>query len=129
MSAISGTHKKTGHQWRVIQAINLNYVPRSVRKRFVKIWMKQLDKNIHPKFTWEKIIARYPTIKLGIRRYFYKPSYYIQKLEEIPLENVEKVVVSSLARDFSAKAKRKLLSKIRKVMGSRKKLVKKKRKK
>lgn len=129
LTAISGTHKKSGHQWRILQCINLNYVPRAIRKRFVKKWMKTLERTKSVKLTWQIVSRRYPNIKIGIRRYFYKPSYYIQKLEDIPLENVEKVVVGSLAKDFSSRVKRKLLSKIRKSIGSRKKLKKKKRKK
>jgi len=29
---ITGIHPSTGHQWRLIQAINLNYIPRSHRR-------------------------------------------------------------------------------------------------
>lgn len=102
MSWIEGINT-TGHQWRLFQAINFTYIPRSERKRFLKLWMKKLENPNYIRFTWKKIIANYPYLKPAIRRYFYKPPYYIRGLEEIPLENVEKVVVSTMARDFSKK--------------------------
>jgi hypothetical protein len=121
MTLIEGTHKNTGHQWRIIQALNMHYIPRAMRKKFLKIWMNELDKPGNIKFTWRKVLAQYPYLKMGIRRYFYKPAYYIQKLEEIPVSRIEKEVISSITKDFSGKVKRKLISKIRKVFGSRKK--------
>lgn len=36
LNAIEGLHPRTGHQWRLIQAINLNYIPRRDRRRFVE---------------------------------------------------------------------------------------------
>jgi len=132
LASIEGIHKNTGHQWRILQAINLHYVPRGIRKKFVSTWMKELDRTKNVKLTWTRVSARYPNIKIGIRRYFFKPSYYIQNIEEIPLEKVDKYVVGSLARDFSSKVKRKILSRIKKAIVSRtekkiKKKIKKKR--
>lgn len=121
MSSIEGINDNTGHQWRIIQGLNMHYVPRAMRKKFLKVWMLELNKSKDIKFTWKKVIAMYPYIKIGIRRYFFKPAYYIQKLEEIPIDRIEKEVVSSLIKDFSGKVKRKLLSKIRKAIGSRNK--------
>jgi hypothetical protein len=35
ISAIKGIHPRTGHQWRLMQGININYIPRKDRRRFV----------------------------------------------------------------------------------------------
>ena len=134
MSAISGVNENTGHQWRLIQAINFTYIPRAVRKRFFKVWMKELEKPPKKKkFTWEKIIARYPYLKPAIRRYQFMPKYYINHAKEIPLDEAEKAVIGTLPRDFSKKAamalrkkKRAAISKIKGFFSKKKK--KKKRK-
>lgn len=119
MASIEGIHPNTGHQWRIIQALNMHYVPRAMRKRFIKIWKKELEKSKNIKFTWRKVLAKYPYLKMGIRRYFFKPPYYIQNIEEIPYDKIEKEVVKSLFKDFSSKVKRKIISRIRKTFGSR----------
>lgn len=129
MASIEGLHPNTGHQWRILQCINFTYLPRAVRKRFLKIWMDELDKPGNIKFTWKKVIAKYPYLKLGIRRYFFKPTYYIKNLEEIPLDEVEKVVISTFSKDFSKKIKTSLLSKFRKALFNRNKTAKQKRNK
>lgn len=107
MHFIDGTHENSGHQWRLIQAINFTYVPRAMRKRFLKVWLKEMDKPGMDKpgalkFTWQKVLAKYPYIKMGIRRYQYKPQY-MTNLEEIPLERIEREVIKSLSKDFSKK--------------------------
>lgn len=120
----SGTHPSTGRQWRFIQCINLNYVPRDIRKKFVLTWKDELiRRNGNVSLTWENIKTRFPGIanSNAIRRYFYSPSYYIQKPKYIELDNVEDVVISSWHKDFSKKLKR---AAIRKVKSARK-LVKK----
>lgn len=119
MASIEGNHQNTGHQWRLFQCINFTYIPRGIRKRFLKIWLKELDKGINPRFTWRKVVAKYPYLKPAIRRYFFKPNYYIRNLEEIPLDEVEKVVVSTLSKDFSKKITTALLSKFRKAIKAR----------
>jgi hypothetical protein len=123
MNGFAGVNDNAGNQWRFLQAINLNYVPRNVRKRFVSDWLKELEKpGGDIKFTWKrKILPKYPYLKHAIRRYFYIPAYYITKLEEIPLEDVEKVVVKSLWKDFSTKIKSSLLSKFRNTILNRQK--------
>jgi hypothetical protein len=103
MHIIDGIHPNSGHQWRIIQAINFTYVPRAQRKKFLKAWMDQLEKPGNIKLHWKKILAKYPYIKMGIRRYQYKPSAYITKLEEIPLGQIQKEVTKTLSKDFSKK--------------------------
>jgi hypothetical protein len=127
MSAITGIHR-SGHQWRLIQGINFTYIPRALRKRFLRQWMKELDRKGKKNFTWQKVLAKYPYLKPAIRRYMLKPVYYIKNLEEIPLDNVEKVVVSTFSKDFSKKIRTSLMSKFKRVLFNRNKAKKKKRK-
>jgi hypothetical protein len=106
MHSIEGTHQNSGHQWRLFQAINFTYVPRAMRKRFLKVWMKEMEKPgmNRPgalKFTWQKVLRKYPYIQMGIRRYQFKPSGYITNLEQIPDDRIEKEVIKSLSKDFS----------------------------
>jgi len=118
--AIEGIHPRTGHQHRYFQCINFTYVPRTMRRQFARDWVTYMERfNGNVKLTWEMIISRYPYLKHAVRRYFFKPVYYITKLQEIPFENMEKVVVSTWSKDFSKKIKVSLLSKFRKVMKNR----------
>lgn len=119
MYSIEGIHPNTGHQWRIIQAINFTYIPRGMRKRFLKQWMKELAKPTDVRFTWKKVQARWPFLERAVRRYFFKPSYYIQKLEEIPEDQVEKAVISTWSKDFSKKVTTALLGKFKKAMKAR----------
>lgn len=64
-------------------------------------------------FTWSRVLQEFPYLKNAIRRYFYKPNYYIQNPIEVPLEDIENVVVSTWSRDFSNKLKANLMSKFR----------------
>lgn len=121
INAIEGIHPNTGHQWRLIQALNLSYVPRKDRKRFVEDWVKTLDKTKNVKFTWQFITRRYPYIKFSIRRYMLKPTYYIKNLKAIPREKIEDAVVASWGKDFSRKLRRGLAKKFKNIFARRKK--------
>ena len=75
-----GYHPKTGHEWRFIQAVNMNYVPRHIRKNFIINWKRTLERNNGNVFlTWEEVKAKYPGLVKSdcIGRYFYKQIYYI----------------------------------------------------
>ena len=121
MYALDGIHPRTGHQWRFFQAINFTYVPRAMRKQFAEAWVREFTRTQNPKFTWEKVKRQYPYIQHAVRRYFFKPVYYITDLEEIPFDNWEKVIVSTWAKDFSKKVKSSLINKFRRVLGNRRK--------
>ena len=121
MYALEGTNPKTGHQFRLLQGINMTYIPRSIRRQFIKDWSKTLQSSRDVKFTWEKVKRKYPYLQNAIRRYFLKPTYYIKDLKEIPFEDMEKVVVSTFSKDFSKKIKTSLIGKFRSVMRNRKK--------
>ena len=113
INSVFGEHPNTGHQHRYIQCINLNYIPRKDRKKFIQTWKDQMQKNKNVKFTWEKVKSRYPYLTESIRRYMTKPNYYIRNAKEIPIEDWEKEVIKSWGKDFSATIKRKLASKMK----------------
>lgn len=121
MYAFSGTHPNTGRQWRFIQGLNLTYIPRAQRKRFVNTWKKLwlTDNQINEariRFNWETVKKHYPYLQNSIRRYFYTPGYYITKLEEIPPDKWDSVVVSTWSKDFSKKVKTGVMKAIRKIV-------------
>lgn len=122
MNAYNGIHPNTGHQHRYIQGINLSYVPRSMRKKFVKDFIRYMkNKSLTPQISRELIKRKYPYLQHAIRRYFFKPSYYITKVQEIPLDELESVVVSTWSKDFSKKVLRTLGNKLSNIMKTRKK--------
>lgn len=121
INAIKGVNKSTGHEWNLIQGINLNYVPRRDRKKFADLWMKEMERTNNAKLTWEKVKTRYPYIKHGIRRYLLKPSSYIHNPKTINFEDVQNAVVKSWGKDFSHTLRRKTLSKIKKLKRRKKK--------
>ena len=108
--------------------INFTYIPRTIRKQFIKEWVIYLQKTKNVKLTWEIIMKKYPRLKYSVRRYFFKPNYYIKDLVEVPLDKIEDVVISTWHKDFSKKIKTSLLNKFRRVMQNRNR-AKKKRKK
>jgi len=126
--ALDGTHPRTGNQWRFFQMLNMTYIPRTIRKQFIKEWVIYLQKTKNVKLTWEIIIKKYPRLKHSVRRYFFKPNYYIKDLKEVPLDKIEDVVVSTWSKDFSKKVKTSLLNKFKRVMQNRNRASKKKRK-
>lgn len=121
LNAIEGKHPNTGNQWRLIQGINLHYIPRKDRKKFIDLWMSNLLlSNGNIKLTWKMVKARYPYLQLGIRRYLLNPKYYIRNPREIPVDRIESLVKGSMWKDFSGALNRKLVKLKRWVMGRRK---------
>ena len=118
----SGTHPTTKRQWRFIQCINLNYVPRNIRRNFILSWKRKLQSSNNVYLTWEYIKQRYPQVanSEAIRRYFYSPNYYTSKIEEIPIEYWEDVVIGSLAKDLSRRVKFSLIKKYRNMNNKKK---------
>lgn len=120
MYALEGTHENTGHQWRFFQGINFTYIPRSIRKQFVRDWKRTWDRTGgNVRFTWEMVQRRYPYLRGAVRRYFFRPSYYITDLMEVPYEDLDRLVVSTWSKDFSKKLKMSLLAKFRRAMRGR----------
>ena len=81
--------------------------------------MKELEKPGNIKFHWQKVQAKYPYLQPAIRRYFFKPNYYIRNLKEVPFEDIEKVVISTFSKDFSKKITTALRAKFRKALSFR----------
>ncbi len=116
MYAFSGTHPETNHEWTFFQGINFTYIPRADRRQFVAAWMNEWERTKgNFELTWNTILIKFPYMKNAVRRYFYSPNYYIQNPKEIPLEDIEDVVVSTWSRDFSKKVKTSLRQKAREV--------------
>jgi hypothetical protein len=113
---ITGINPSTGHQWRLIQGINMNYIPRSHRRLFLMQWQNYYETSRgNIKFTYEQMKRQYPYLRYGIRRYLTKPVYYIQKPYEIPMDKVEEAVLSTFDKDFSHKIKLELAKKYKEV--------------
>ena len=124
MYALDGINPNTGHQWRFFQAINFSYIPRTVRRQFAQDWKSTFDRtNGNVKFTWELVKRRYPYLQNAVRRYFFKPTYYITKLYEVPYDDMESVIVSTWSKDFSKKIKTSLLQKFRRAMKGRREIM------
>lgn len=108
LNHISGTHENTGHKHNYIQCINLSYIPRTFRKKFVQVWLPTLESNRgNIKLTWEIVVKRWPFMRMAIRRYILKRNY-IKYAREIPPEKVMDEVVSTVTRDYSIAAMKQL---------------------
>lgn len=91
--SVEGIHPRTGHQHRYIQMINFTYVPRVMRRQFAKDWVREFNRtNGNIRLTWEIIKVRYPYLQHAVRRYFFKPNYYISDLKEVPFEDIERLL-------------------------------------
>jgi hypothetical protein len=129
LNAITGTHPKTGNQWKLFQCINFTYIPKSKRRQFAQSWVKEFDRlNGNTRLTFQKVKRRYPDLTVATRRYIYKTAGYITKSKELPFEEWEKAVVSTFSKDFSKKVKVNLINKFRQVIGRRKRRKKPKKK-
>ena len=122
LHCIFGTHPNTGNQWRLAQAINLNYIPRRDRIIFAKEWEIAWNYSKSISLTWNHIKKHYPYIEHGIRRYLLSPSYIISNLREIPKEDYDKEIAKSMFKDYSDQIKRSIIVKWRKMHGSGRKV-------
>ncbi|MFA5025013.1 MAG: hypothetical protein WC503_00700 [Candidatus Shapirobacteria bacterium] len=114
LNSLSGRHPTTGRQWRFHQAINLNYLPRGTRAKFVETWMAEMLRNKgNVKLTWDRVKTQYPYMKEVIRRYFYSPVYYIRGLEYIPPDKAQEEVVRSYFKDFNMLTQRRVAAHFR----------------
>jgi len=114
MYSFSGRHPNTGHEWHFFQGINFTYIPRTQRRHFANIWVSRMERNNgNFQLDWASLVSEFPYLRNAVRRYFYKPSYYIQDAMEVPLEDIEQVVVSTWSRDFSKKLRTNLVQKFR----------------
>ena len=105
---IHGTHPNTGHVHNYIQCINLSYIPRNYRKRFVNMWLPTLEQNRgNARLTWNMVVSRWPFMKLAIRRYILKKNL-LRYGREIPPDKVVDEVISTWTRDYSLMAMKNL---------------------
>jgi len=108
INAVIGTHPTTGHYHNYIQAINLSYVSRNYRKKFVDDWLLHYKKyNGDVKLTWETVEKRYPFIKFALRRYLLK-KHFLLYAREIKDNDIEREVISTWLRDYSMMAMKQL---------------------
>lgn len=114
LNSYSGTHPTSGNQWRFFQGINFTYIPRPQRRHFAERWSQEWEQtNGNVEMTWQRVVQQFPYLKGAIRRYFYQPSYYISKAIEVPMEDMEQVIVSTWNKDFSKKLRTNLMDKFR----------------
>lgn len=117
MYAFSGTHPNTGHEWTFFQGLNFSYLSRPVRRQFAQVWLREWQRNNgNMEFTWNRVLQEFPQMKDAVRRYFYSPNYYITNAMEIPLEDMEDVIVSTWSKDFSKKVKASVINKYKQAM-------------
>lgn len=119
MYAYSGTHPRTGREWRFIQGINFTYIPRAYRRLFATTWISivgnaTMFKRGNLQFTWDMVLRQYPYLRPAVRRYFYSPDYYITSSKEIPFADWEKAIMSTMSKDFSKKVRGALKQKFKK---------------
>jgi len=101
INAITGVNPSTRKKHNYVQGINFTYIPRNRRKEFVKTWQKLWDQTHgHTILTWRIIQRRFPYLQGAIRRYILNGGA-IQQLKEVPFEDMERVVVGSMIKDFS----------------------------
>jgi len=109
--AIKGVNPNTRHNWNLVQAINLNYIPRHNRRKFLQTWISVLEKNGgNIRLTWEMLVRHYPYLLLACRRYLLDRKMFAD-LREIPLEDIESIVISSWAKDYSKQVQLAILRK------------------
>jgi hypothetical protein len=108
LNYVHGSHPKTGHVHQYIQAINLSYVSRNYRKKFVEEWIEIFNRNNgRVKLTWDLVSKKYPYLKFAVRRYLVKQNF-IRYGKEIKNEDIEKEVISTWLRDYSMAAMKQL---------------------
>jgi hypothetical protein len=122
MYAYRGYHPNTGREWRFIQGINFTYVPRAFRRLFATIWISKYGaattfKRGQLDFTWDMVLRSYRYLRPALRRYFYTPNYYMTNIEEVPFENWEKEIMSTMSKDFSKKVRGALKQKFKSALG------------
>ena len=105
INAILGTHPHTGHFWNLIQGINLNYIPKNSRLRFVEMWKPVVTMGANMYITWKKIQAQFPFLRgkggfIPIRRYLLGPGNYILKPRWVPAESYNRIVIKGMTKDY-----------------------------
>lgn len=105
INGIIGTNPNTGHMWNLIQGINLNYIPRRSRLRFVEMWKPVVTVGANMLVTWQRIQGQFPFLRgragfIPIRRYLLGPGRYIINPRWVPVESYTRVVMNGITKDF-----------------------------
>lgn len=104
INAIVGLNESTNHYWNLFQGINLHYISRNKRYKFLNNWLTVYDgtkENI--RFTWSIITKQYPYLTLAIRRYILNTTRgFVVNLMEIDRQNIQKTVLGSMPKDYSS---------------------------
>lgn len=109
LNHVSGTHENTGHKHNYIQCINLSYIPRNFRKKFVNAWLPALERNRgNVRLTWDIVVKKWPFLTVAIRRYIVRRNL-IMYAREIPFDKVMEEVISTSSRDFSRASVKRLV--------------------
>lgn len=112
--ALKGINPNTGHMWNLVQGINLNYIARNNRRTFLHTWLPLLERNRgNIRLTWEMILRRFPYLTAACRRYLLDRKMFAD-LKELELDDIESIVVSTWAKDYSRQVQRTLLKKYKK---------------
>jgi Fe-S cluster biosynthesis and repair protein YggX len=110
INAIKGTHPTTGHVHNYLQCINLSYIPRAYRARFVNLWIKTLENSGgNVKLTWNTVVSRFPFLKIAVRRYILGKHYIRYQREIQGRADIEREVISTVYRDYSQMAMKQLM--------------------
>jgi hypothetical protein len=105
LNAIVGTNPNTGHLWNLIQGINLNYVPKNSRLKFVQMWKPVVTMGANMLMTWRRIQGQMPFLRgrggmIPIRRYLLGPGRYIVSPRWVPAESYQRVVLQGMTKDY-----------------------------
>jgi hypothetical protein len=105
INGIIGTNPRTGHFWNLIQGINLNYIPKNYRLRFVEMWKPVVTVGANMLVTWRRIQGQFPFLRgkggmIPIRRYLLGPGKYIVAPRWIPAESYQRVVLQGMTQDY-----------------------------
>ena len=104
MYGVKGQHPKTGHTHNYLLAINLSYINRNNRKRFVREWVDTLIRtNGNIPVTYKRVVEQFPFMVAAVRRYLLSRNDLFD-IREIPLESIGEVVVGTMMKDYSKKA-------------------------
>jgi hypothetical protein len=105
INGIIGTHPMTGHMWNLIQGINLNYIPKNDRLKFVNMWKPVVTNGANMLMTWKRIQGQFPYLRglggfIPIRRYLLGPGKYIVQPRWVPPESYMRVIIQGLTKDY-----------------------------
>jgi len=104
MYALQGVHPNTGHFHSYIQAWNLSYIPKRLRKQTIQQFIK-LAARLETGGYRQKIRVThdwFPAyLDVAVRRYLTRPPGLIKGVKEIPFEFIEQALADIEHKDYS----------------------------